>query len=124
MKIIAFLFCILFTINISQEVPDRDSYHNTNSEVFWGDRKIEGVDVETFFIINEYSYAKDKNNVYYEGKQIKGADPETFKILWDEWSRDKNNVYFYRNKIDYGMIAFKYSFGLNTYAEDYMNMFK
>jgi len=56
---------------------------------------LEGVDKETFEVINDL-YAKDKNHVYdieYDIEIKRGVDPETFEAINEDYSKDKYSVY-------------------------------
>jgi hypothetical protein len=67
---------------------DKNSIYNNG-------RKIDGVDMQTFQIINNSVFAKDKNNVYFPNYIDKGEvkfDAQTFEILSGTYLRDKNQI--------------------------------
>jgi hypothetical protein len=68
---------------------------------FWGEL-IEGVDVDTFEIIQHSapSYSKDKNYVYKHDEIIKGADPETFETLKYNYAKDIDSVFYYNRLLE------------------------
>ena len=102
MKKVVLFFCVLFNLGAAIAMHEYDRYIVIDNGVFWNNKKIEGVDIETFqklyfkrlnFGIGS-SYAKDKNSVYYKGKVIENADVETFEIIDNfGYSKDKNSVY-------------------------------
>jgi hypothetical protein len=58
------------------------------------DNPIEGVDPETFVILDKHGYAKDKLRVYYEGVPVEGADPASFEDITDDYGKDATQVYY------------------------------
>ncbi len=58
------------------------------------DTPIEGVDVESFQILDEHGYAKDKLRVYYKGFPVEGADPVSFELITDLYGKDAAHVYY------------------------------
>ena len=82
------------------------------NNIYFGNKRFDTADPETFQDLSFAGYAKDVNNVYYERKTIPGADPETFEILDTKYlnlfppnvknpsghgpfARDKNHFYIY-----------------------------
>lgn len=64
-------------------------------------------DPATFIIFDTYGYTKDKNGIYFEDKKIEGVDPQTFEVLTHpalsagkatfavySYSKDVMNVYY------------------------------
>lgn len=61
---------------------------------------LEGLDPESFTILENSKYALDKHSVYYKGKSIFKADPFSFEVINDSgYSKDDKNVYFETEKI-------------------------
>ena len=58
------------------------------------DNPIEGVDAETFVILDKNGYAKDKLRVYYKGFPVEGADPVSFELITEHYGRDADHVYY------------------------------
>lgn len=58
------------------------------------DNPIEGVDAETFVILDKHGYAKDKLHVYYKGFPVEGADPVSFESITDSYGKDASHVYY------------------------------
>lgn len=70
-------------------------YLKDDKNVFFNDKKILGVDANSFIALDkENGYAKDKNTVYYFGQKVEGANAKTFEVISDgEYSKDDKNVY-------------------------------
>ncbi len=65
--------------------------------VYYKEMKIDEVDSATFQALGGF-YAKDKNNVYDHGHKLEGIDPESFQVLDDNsYFKDKNNVFYYND---------------------------
>lgn len=58
--------------------------------------KLDGANLKTFEIIDDY-FARDDKNVYIFGYKLDGIDPKTFEALNYEMIKDKNGVYFLEN---------------------------
>ncbi len=58
--------------------------------------KLDGANLKTFEIIDDY-FARDDKNVYIFGYKLDGIDPKTFETLNYEMIKDKNGVYFLEN---------------------------
>ena len=63
------------------------------------DNPIEGIDPESFVILDKHGFAKDKLRVYYEGYGIIGSDPNTFEVISDPYGKDDSQVYYKFNVI-------------------------
>ncbi|GAB3647742.1 hypothetical protein GCM10028791_10290 [Echinicola sediminis] len=77
---------------------------------------LEGLDPDSFTLLENSKYARDKHSVYYKGKPIFMADPVSFAVLNDSgYSKDNKNVYFETEKIilanpaSFQFLAFPYS---------------
>lgn len=78
-------------------VEDSMTYGKDKNAIFYGLKKMDGVDINTFTPLNN-KYAKDKNSVYFWGKKIENSDGSSFIILSGDTGKDKNYVY-YNDKI-------------------------
>jgi len=81
--------------NESYTWKDGEVYFNMESGLMMGRGIVEGIDKNTFQVINKY-HAKDKNNVYYGNSIIEEADPDTFNVIIDNYynyTKDKNHIY-------------------------------
>ena len=58
------------------------------------DNPIEGVDPETFVILDKNGYAKDKLRVYYKGYPVEGANPLSFERITEHYGKDADHVYY------------------------------
>lgn len=56
--------------------------------------KIEGADVNTFFVYPDSLYSKDKNNVYFRDRVVRKANPETFEIISPQFQKDNEHVWY------------------------------
>ncbi|HKL43689.1 MAG TPA: DKNYY domain-containing protein [Candidatus Absconditabacterales bacterium] len=63
-------------------------YLTDGTSIYWGNQKLEGVDIESFIgmgfehSINHLGYAKDKNNYYFRGEILTGEElKEYFKEI-------------------------------------------
>ena len=54
---------------------------------------LKDVDIKTFEILENNKFAKDKLNVYYLGSKIEGVDSNSFEIINYEFAKDKNFLY-------------------------------
>ena len=73
----------LFQFSFSYQcVPLRD-YNVKNNKMTYGDKVIEGLDMETFELIDVH-FSKDLNSVYYKGKKVLNVDPESFTPIKTE----------------------------------------
>ena len=72
----------------------RFDYFKDGDLVYFKDKLMVGLDINSFKIIGE-GYFLDKFNVYYLGIKIENSDPNTFEFLDvdQKYSKDKNNVY-------------------------------
>lgn len=55
-------------------------YFTNGIDLYYLDKKVEGVDLATFQVLGPSSWSKDKNQVYYEGTIVPDADSETFHL--------------------------------------------
>lgn len=89
-----------------------EGWNRDANNVFFGNKRVDTVDSNTFEDLNFAHYAKDSSNVYWKRKIISGADPKTFEVLGSKYlrffppslehpsghgplARDKNHFYFY-----------------------------
>ena len=88
---------------------DKNNVYYENELYKMSLKKIEGVDRNSFEILNS-EFSKDKNNVYYYGNKIKGISPDGFEFVGNKFVfknhedfisflKDKNNVYYLKGKI-------------------------
>lgn len=57
---------------------------------------IDGIDQESFRVLNHKNFGADNHAVYYMGRKINQANPESFSILTDGhygYAKDKNRVF-------------------------------
>ncbi len=103
-------------LNITDINPDffkdlGQGFVKDNKNVYYGSRKHEELDVDTFKFLNDSYYgdfAKDKNSVYYiqyfrGGVRInvcEECDVNTFERINNYYSKDKDNVYFNSGSIE------------------------
>ena len=102
-------FVFILTAIFLFSACDNNNYFTKNNEIYYftdndglreEEFKVQGVDVNTFQVIDEI-YAKDKNYVYRIGKKMEGADPQSFNVLSNKaYSKDKFNVYAWGVKIE------------------------
>lgn len=93
-----------------------EGWNRDAKNVFFGNKRIDTVDPNTFEDLQFAGYAKDAKNVYWERHIIAGADPKTFEVLGSKYlkffpssvqhpsghgpfARDKNHFYSY-NEIE------------------------
>ena len=88
---------------------DKNNVYYENELYKMSLKKIEGVDRNSFEILNS-EFSKDKNNVYYYGNKMKGISPDGFEFVGNKFVfknhedfisflKDKNNVYYLKGKI-------------------------
>ena len=73
-------------------------YGKDKNYIYYSSLKVNGADVETFQVFDEFSsYAKDKNNIYIWMKILTWADVESFELIDTDTSKakDKNHRYEY-----------------------------
>ncbi len=81
-------------------------YGKDKESVFYRDKKILGVDLNSFEILTFY-FSKDKNKVYFKEEIIEDADSSTFKWVGSTYFKDKNNVFYLNKFIDPGPVSVK-----------------
>lgn len=74
------------------------AYYVDKNGVYWGDRRVDGVDTKTFRVLGDSFMAVDKNRVYRSGQPMPGFDAATCKLIVHEpvgyqVFSDKNGVY-------------------------------
>jgi hypothetical protein len=82
-------------------------YYQTNTGLFFSERRLAGADKNSFEVIAVtynrycYPYARDKNHVYFMSKVLKDADPSTFQVVATApfCAFDHSNRYVQGNKI-------------------------
>jgi hypothetical protein len=83
---------------ISAGYSTTDSYLLTETEAYYNGVPIDGVDHDSFDILNQ-EYAKDARHVYSNGRILPNRDPTSFVVLGKSeyghptYTKDKNNVY-------------------------------
>ena len=83
------------TMVIYDTVGDK-RYVKDKSNVYYKGKILDGVDLETFEVIEDhyFSLSKDKDNVYLNGSILDDADPETIEIMkFPDYIKDKDHVW-------------------------------
>ncbi|NUJ97363.1 hypothetical protein HGA92_01080 [Candidatus Gracilibacteria bacterium] len=81
-----------------QEKDLGNGYYRHKDYITYNNKKLEGIDIDSFEIINDL-FTKDKNNVYYSNSKIEGADPETFEFIEKDFSRSYGKIFFRASEI-------------------------
>ncbi len=68
-------------------------YIRDSEAIYYQDRKIEGVDTDTFQVLGE-KLARDKDHAIYAGSVLVSTDADTFELLGDGYARDKSSIYY------------------------------
>ena len=55
---------------------------------------LRNIDIKSFKILDENTYASDNFHVYFEGITMEGADPASFSLLSADQARDNVHVYY------------------------------
>lgn len=86
-----------------EEYEEKDlgfGYKKKDGKMYYNDTEMEGMDVETFKMMNK-GYSKDKNAVYkYQNKVDFVSDVESFEVIDDIYTKDENYVYSSENQIE------------------------
>ncbi len=68
-------------------------YDTNNHKIYYYDKKIDGLDSDTFEFISE-KFVKDEHSVYWCGIKMIWADPKSFLDRGDGYSQDMNSIYY------------------------------
>jgi hypothetical protein len=71
----------------------RSRYKRRNNTVKYSGQTLENIDVDTFEILGDPTYARDKTHIYFHGHLVPGADADSFEVLERPYSRDKSTIY-------------------------------
>jgi hypothetical protein len=55
---------------------------------------IQGIDPDSFQVLNKRGYAKDKMTAYFRWKRIAGSEPQSFSALSEIYAKDAYRVYY------------------------------
>ena len=99
-------------------VEDTQAYSSNNNNIYYKNKKIQNVDIDSFIIEDKnVFYSKDKNHVYFMGEEQKGTDSSTFEVLNYHFTKDRNHVY-YENEILNEADSTSFVILQNNYAKD------
>jgi hypothetical protein len=70
-----------------------ENYLQLKDRLFFQEREIKGVDLESFELI-EAEFSRDKHHVYYGNHVIENADGDSFKVHNEHYQSDKNGLYY------------------------------
>jgi len=87
------------SFEVLQNEENHEQYFKDKNNVYFNEfafEVLDGVDLDSFELLNSYYYAKDKNNVYFKKETIEKLDADTFEIMDYDLAKDKNNVYILR----------------------------
>ena len=79
-------------IKLSEFTILNKNYGKTDKKAFYKNIRIKRPDISTFEPLGNY-YAKDANKVYYKNLHIRKADPKTFEVFRGSRAKDKNAKY-------------------------------
>ena len=68
---------VLFQFSFSYNCVRLREYNVQDNKMTYGSEIIEGLDMETFELIDVH-FSKDTNNVYYKGKKVLNVDSQSF----------------------------------------------
>ncbi|MBN2096404.1 DKNYY domain-containing protein [Candidatus Peregrinibacteria bacterium] len=70
-------------------------YKKYKGELYFNNRKIEGVDLDSFYYVEDDRWmAFDKNHFYYGGLPVEGIDKETMEHIEYGFFTDKDHVFY------------------------------
>lgn len=119
--VIITLLCLIFFTSC------KEGYRKQNGQWAWvtynessgkNIKWIEGIDHESFHVLEHKNYGADKNSVYYMGRKINQANPESFIILSRgsyDYAKDNRYVFLdtevvlHADPISFEVLEFPYS---------------